>query len=235
MVSPPDLRRNYLAYGLKSAHAFVLALLWITDPAAAAGADQFEARCARLALRANISVVFEDRAVSRDDSRTLAELRGLASEGADAWHSVLGLTHVVPAARMEILPHLLEGDDGQVCAVPSVRLILGFSELEVLLARELQDPCRRRIVAEHEDEHVAIWRGHFRVGARLLQPVLKDLLVKPMYFDDADQARDELPRRVNELVTPFLEHLKEGARKANQTLDSPTSYQFEEGRMRSCP
>jgi len=213
-----------------------LVLFALTASDATAGSSlSFEDRCARLAAEAKISVVFEDKQVNRSDSRSLSELKRMSGSRANQYHSILGLTHAVPSAKLDVTPNILTDEHGKLCVVPSLVLKLGFSEFEVHLAREIKDPCRRRIVEEHENEHVGVWRNHFRISARLLETVLRKQMANPGYFVNPDEATNETRRHVNEVISTLLRGIYDGAVAANRQIDSPASYQFEEGRMRSCP
>jgi hypothetical protein len=213
----------------------VLPLTLLLTPAAASANPGFEDRCASLVAEAKVSVVFEDKPAARDDSRSLTELKGLSGSGPNAHHNVLGLTHALPSARLDVIPHMLADETGRTCVVPSLNLKLGLSEFQVYLARELKDPCRRRIVEEHENEHANVWRNHLRAGARLLESALRGGLAKPIYFRSREEVRSDLQHRIDELVNPLLQKLKDGVVVANRQIDSPASYQFEENRMRACP
>lgn len=205
-----------------------------TSDATAGGGSSFEDRCARLGAEARISVIFEDKPVSRSDSRSLSELKRMSGSRSNQYHSILGLTHAVPSANLAVTPNILADEHGKLCVVPSLVLKLGFSEFEVHLARELKDSCRRRIVEAHENEHVGVWRNHFRISARLLETALRKQLANPGYFVNPDEAANETRQRVNEVVSTLLRSIYDGAMAANQQIDSPASYQFEEGRMRGC-
>ena len=210
-------------------------LLVLCSCAATAMAQGFDARCNTLASETRIQVLFEDRPAARDDSRSLDELRRLSQSAASPYHRVLGLTHAEPTSRLEVKVQILQGPDGKVCAAPSVTLRLGLSNLTVYLAREVQGSCRRAIVEAHEQEHVAVWRNHFRIGARLLTTQLQQALGQAAVFDDANQASALLTQRVENLVERQLKVLVDGIRSAHQQIDTPGSYQLEEGRMRACP
>lgn len=125
--------------------------------------------------------------------------------------------------------------DGRTCGVPSLNLKLGFSAMQVYLASELKDSCRRRIVEEHEQEYMAVWRSHLRAGARMLEGVLRRKLGQPTYFQSPSEADEMLRRRVEVLIVPLLKNLKDGIEANQQPINSPASYQYAEGLMRSCP
>ena len=184
----------------------LLFLCWTTLAAADAG-DEFARRCARLAAEARVEVRFEDGVLTRAE----------------------------PAVTLVHTATVLAEANGRVCAVPAVTLTLGFAVLQVHLARELGDACRRAIVDAHEQEHVAVWRDHFRAGARLLQPRLQSQLGSAEVFNNATEARELLGQRVDGLVAPLLRGLREGIDAAQREIDSPGSYQAVTNRMRACP
>lgn len=208
-------------------------LLFISPPAIAD--TKFALACEKLATEATIRVVFEDQQVIRDDSRSIEVLKRLSQSDSNPYHSVLGLTHAEPSARIDVTPHLLTNGDGQVCGVASIQLKLSFSAIQVYLASDLKDSCRRRIVDEHEQEHVAAWRSHLKTGARLMESMLRNQLGRAAYFISSAEAKVVLRQRVDELIVPLLKKLNDGIGAANQQIDSASSYQYVEGRMRACP
>lgn len=214
-----------------------LALLLLLASAIAGAADNsFEARCEKLATEANFTAVFEDKPVSRDDSIRMADLRRFANAGSSLNHSTLGVTRAEPATSMALSVRTLSNRDGRVCAVPSLQLKLGLSSFEVLLARELgTNPCRRRIVEEHEQEHVTVWRNHLRIGARLMPVALRQSLGQVAYFSSIGEAESVLRQRADQQLASLLSKLKDGINAAHQQIDSTASYRDAENRMRACP
>jgi hypothetical protein len=195
----------------------------------------FNERCEKLAAEATIRVLFEDKPITRDDSHNVDELTRLAGSGITRFHSVLGLTHAVPSASMEFTTRFLNDGEGGTCAVPLATLKLGFSSLDVNLAREITNPCRRQIVEEHEQEHVAVWRDHLRIGARLLAIQLTNAYGRPDYFRSPDDANQILRERIEQHVSTALKELEDGIMGAHQQIDSQGSYRQVENRMRACP
>jgi len=218
-----------------SAKLFVALLLMLVMSGGSAANIGFEERCVRLGEEAKISVLFEDKTITKDNSRNLSELKRLSGAKSNPYHSTLGLTRALPSAKLEVAPAMLTDENGRICVVPSLALKLGFSEFEVYIAKELTAPCRRRIVEEHENQHVGVWRNHLRAGAKLLEMAARNTLAQPIYSNSQEKALNEMRHRVDEVIGALLQRLKEGAIAANQELDSPASYQFEENRMRACP
>lgn len=213
----------------------VVATLLFFFSLAATADSRFTSACEKLAAEADIRVLFEDRQLTRDDSRSFEVLKRLARSGANPHHSVLGLTHAEPTASLEVTPRILTDIDGKACGVASLTLKLGFSTLQVYLASELKDGCRRRIVDEHEQEHVAVWRNHFKAGARLLESLLRQKLGQAAYFSNPAEAREALQQRANDLIVPLLKNLNDGIGVNQQEIDTAGSYRYVEGRLRGCP
>lgn len=211
-------------------------LVLLASPVAGADNDSFKARCEKLAAEATFTAVFEDKPVSRDDGIRIADLARFAKAGSSLNHSTLGVTRAEPAASMALSVRTLSNGNGQVCAVSSLQLKLGFSSFEVLLARELgTNPCRRRIVDEHEQEHVTVWRNHLRIGARLMPVALRQSLGEVAYFSSIGEAESVLRQRADQQLASLLNRLKEGINAAHQQIDSAASYRDAENRMRACP
>lgn len=211
-----------------------LLCLLACSPAAAAGSEAADA-CRRLAGEASISVAFQDREVRIDETRDTAQLNALAGKGAGSHHHVFGLTHAVPEPRIAASVRWASDGAGRYCALPQLAIGLGFSELEVYLARELASACHRRVVLEHEEEHVAVWRQHLRAGGRLIEARLRRELLAPGSYASLAAAEAEIRARVGELLSAQVKALAQGIETAQRDIDSPASYARVEQRLRACP
>lgn len=223
----PPLPATLTRYGLLIA---VLAAL----PASAASPD-FAARCNALAAAARVRVVFEDRPVAYDNHHDTAALGRRSGAAASRNHSVLGVTHATPQSRLEVTARALVDTDGRVCAAPDITLNLGFSEMTVSLARELTTACQRQLVGAHEQQHVAIWRNHYRAGARLIETRLRQTPPAPLYFATRQAMQHGLSVQIKARIAPLLARLDAGIGAAHASIDSPTAYREVESRMRTCP
>lgn len=222
---------NFRAMGTCCASAVVLALSGL--PAWAWGADAVVGLCAEQ-TPGRIAVQFEDRLPQRDGSRGVEDLKRLSGSRLGPYHSVLGVTHAEPYTRLDFKLDVAPAADGGVCAVPSLTLTLGFSRFEVLLAKELRDSCRQGVVADHEREHVNVWRDHFRAGARMITTVLQRDLGQPAHFASRAEAEARLRPRAEQAVAALLASLGKGISQAHQDIDAPSSYQAMENRLRAC-
>lgn len=217
--------------GKKLLSAFAL----LSSFSAIASDGSFIERCNGLASQSQIEVVFEDRNVTRDDSWSRVDLSRLSQSNQNPYHIVLGLTHAEPSANLVMTTQFLADSDGKICGVPSLKVKLGFSTLQIYLAKELENSCRRNIVLSHEQEHVAVWRNHLRAGSKLLSNVLQAEFRRAEYFSNRDEADVSLRQQVQKSIAFHLNNLKSGISNAHQQIDSPASYRYEEGRMRACP
>ena len=228
-----------LSFSTAIALAFAILLLVAPQTAlseeSSSKAGSFAERCDNLTRRAVIQIEFEDRYVKRDDTLGMDDLKALSPASVNRYHNILGLTHASPTAAFEFTPVILVDTDGRSCAVPSVKIKLGFSELKVYLARELGGACRRSAVWEHEQEHVSVWRNHLRAGAQLLRPMLQKSLARPYYFSSREDADTALRPQVEAQVAALLQRLRAGINAAQGEIDSPRSYAFVANLMRRCP
>lgn len=226
----PD--RN-MAVKLASVLAVTLALIGLAT--SAAHADEFAERCQALSRQVNISVVFEDRPVVSDESRTMPALNELAGKNPGDNHNVYGLTHAVPSFQMRVAPRGVADGRGQVCAVPDISLSLGFSVFVVYLARELIDGCRRSIIQAHEEEHVKTWKSHWRASAQFLTTILRREVGEARTYASREEAEAGVRAWGDELVTPWVKRMIASVREAQQVIDTPASYAAVASRLRSCP
>jgi hypothetical protein len=234
--------RSACQHGVARALALVLLLVAGVAraqpaPAEAPPAPGAAPACGEASGPARIHVQFEDRAITRDNRRTVEELTRMSGGVRGSYHSVMGLTVAEPSARLQwAAPALAQpAGGGGVCASAAFTLTLGFTTMEVYLARELTDACRRAIVDEHELEHVGAWRQHLRAGGRLMEGALRAQLGQPAWFASPEAAQTALRAQAEAVVGNLLPRLREGVMAAHGTIDSPQSYQFTERRMRACP
>lgn len=213
---------------------FTAASLLFLPLAALADDVGFVARCEKMAREAKVEVVFEDRPVTRDDTRSIEDLKRRSQPSNNPNHSILGLTHAVSTISYDINSRILSEPNGRVCVIPSLNVKLGFTSFEVYIAREVNTGCKRKIVDDHEQEHVAIWRNHFRAGARMLTTVLQREFNQPLYYTSQTDLKIAVRQRIDGLITPLFKNLQDGITAAHQQIDSPASYQYEDKRLRAC-
>ena len=204
-------------------------------PAVLSGNDLFKTDCEKLLEAGKVTVAYTDIVPAEDSSRTIKGLQSLSGKVDDSYHNVYGLTHAEPEFRYEFQARWRTSPDGRTCMIPDVSVKLGFAAMRVYVARDLQDSCRRNIVREHELEHVAAWRSHFRIAARMMEEPLRIAFSQPRYYVSQNQARADLKPWVEGVLKPFQQRLINGAMGAQRAIDSPGAYQRVTQRLRSCP
>lgn len=206
--------------------------LWLTAPVQAA--DDFVARCSQLFDPARIVVVYEDRAPERDDMQDIQTLEGIAARRGDPNTRLLGLTQAEISTQMQMSARTVSAPNGRVCAVPQVRVTLGYESFRVFVARNIGNACRRGVVEAHEREHVSIWRNYLRAGAQLLANQIRQDLAQPLVYETMAHADRGLSRHVQGLVAGHVRTLVANIVEANRQLDTPAAYQIEAARLQAC-
>lgn len=199
-----------------------------------ASADDFARRCNELSRDVKIQVNFQDREVATDESRTVQALNQMSGKRSGSSHNVYGLTRATPLLRLEVTPRAIADSDGRVCAIPDISVILGFSELEMYLAMELTDLCRKQVIREHEEEHVKTWRAHLRVSASLLANVLQREVGESRIYGSREAAELGVRAWAYGMVNPWAKRIADIVISAQQAIDTPTSYALVAARLRAC-
>lgn len=197
--------------------------------------ETFGDRCARLTRDARVTVEFEDREVTTDETQTIQSLNALSGKAAGGPQQILGLTHAKPSVHLNIVVRAVSDAKGQTCAMPDIALTLGFSDFVVYLAQELSDPCRREVIRAHEQEHVNTWKSHLRASAQMLPGILRRELGEARLYPSREAAHLAARAQVNDLITPWLSRINAAATEAQQAIDTPTSYAGVLGHLRACP
>lgn len=211
--------------------------LWLVTALAPlpAQADETAIACNQAGLTPSVQVVYTDPLVGEDSSKTLATLKTLSGSSLDRSHHVYGLTHAEPRLDYELKATMFTMPGGKVCMVPEVLIKAGFTVMQIYLANELRDSCRKQVVREHELEHVSAWKTHFRAGTKLMENPLRQAFSQPRHYDSRNQAEQELRRWARDVITPLEQRLMENLASAQRAIDSPFSYRNVENRLRSCP
>ncbi|MDO9233256.1 MAG: hypothetical protein Q8N02_02160 [Methylotenera sp.] len=191
--------------------------------------------CAQLAQPPLVRVIYTDVTITEDYTQSITSLKALSGHAMDQHHSVYGLTHATPKLDYEFKAAISSLPDGKVCMVPVVTIKAGFSDMQVYLAKELQDSCKKQIIREHEFEHVSAWKSHMRAGTKLMELPLKNAFAQPRQYDSRSQAEQDLRPWVQAVMKPLERRLMENIATAQRAIDSSFSYGNVENRLRTCP
>lgn len=201
-----------------------------------ASASEFETRCAALANSSSVTVSLIDLPPLIEQSRSISELKGMKGMRGDSHHHILGLTFGAPFIEYATKSTLIsDPHSSNVCLMPSLDLKIGLKELRIYLAKELNDPCRRNVILEHEQEHANTWRNHLRIASRLLAERIRTALGPARLFHNHEKASEALGPWLADTIKPFQQQLFQGIVASQQAIDSPHSYAMVEGRLRTCP
>jgi len=200
-----------------------------------AHAGELSNNCAQLAQPSLVRVIYTDVANTEDYTQSITYLKALSGRAMDQHHSVYGLTHATPKLDYEFKAVISSSPDGKVCMVPEVTIKAGFSDMQVYLAKELQDNCRKQIIREHEFEHVSAWKSHMRAGTKLMELPLKNAFAQPRQYDSISQAEQDLRPWVQSVMKPLVSRLMENITTTQRSIDSSFSYGNVENRLRTCP
>jgi len=224
-------QRQYLRSYLTKAALFLV----ITISQTLAHASEKNNNCAQLAQPPLVRVIYTEVTITEDYTQSIASLNALSGHTMDQHHSVYGLTYATPKLDYDFKAMISSMPDGKVCLVPEVMIKAGFSAIQIYLAKELQDSCRKQIIREHEFEHVSAWKSHMRAGTKLMELPLKNAFALPRQYDSISQAEHDLRPWVQEVMKPLERGLMESIATAQRAIDSPFSYGNVENRLRTCP
>jgi hypothetical protein len=215
--------------------ASVTLVILAVNTIATASPDTFRNNCEKTVGPGKIVVTYIDSETIYNSSHSTKSLQSRTGKSSDSYHSIYGLTRAEPSFRLEIRSRLLVSPEGQTCMVPDVSLKLGFSAMNVYLAKELRDSCRKNIVREHELEHVSTWKSHFRIGAKMLEEPLRAAFSRPRHYISEKEAQADLKPWVEEVLKPLQHRLVSSVMTAQRVIDSPSSYERVRQRLHACP
>jgi hypothetical protein len=108
------------------------------------------------------------------------------------------------------------------------------TDLRVYIAREVRrGTCRYRVVLDHENRHVAIYRaGVKRLRAELEQALAAAPVTGAIEAQSPQQALERYAAAIGTLIADIREKNSQAMRRDNAVLDTPAAYRAEQ---RKCP
>jgi hypothetical protein len=186
----------------------------------------FEAQCEALPASAvGVSVVphhvVENHATPFD---VLTRL----SEGPSPDHRTIGLTLANFGHRSTFeVKGLEDRRGGRACVRPQVSVELFVKPLTVYVAREYSgDPCKVRVIREHEERHVEVYAAFAQEAAQLLRTDLQRVVgAQPYFADDVQEAQREVDRRVGAALDGFMREAQRTLAERQALIDTPEEYE----------
>lgn len=165
----------------------------------------FEERCGELPAGA-IEVAVLPHAVIENRALPFEALTRM-SEGPSPDHRTIGLTLANFGHRSTFEVKGLEDKRGaRACVRPQVSVELYLRPLTLYIAREYSgDPCRARVIREHEERHVEVYAQFAQEAARQLRfDLARTLGGEPLYASDVTEAQRLLDRRLAHTLDGFM-------------------------------
>ena len=99
--------------------------------------------------------------------------------------------------------------------------------LTVYVAREYSgDPCRARVIREHEERHVAVYAQFAQEAARQLSFDLRRTIgAEPLYASDVGEAQRLLDRKLAHTLDGFMREAQRTLSERQARIDTPEEYE----------
>jgi hypothetical protein len=189
-------------------------------------AGNFEERCGELPPSA-VEVAVLPHTVTENRAMPFEALTRL-SEGPSPEHRTIGLTLANFGHRSTFEVKGLEDRRGaRACVRSQVAVELYLRPLTVYVAREYSgDPCRARVIREHEEQHVAVYAQFAQEAARQLRVDLRRSIgAEPLYAADVAEAQRNLDRKLAHALDGFMREAQRTLAERQSRIDTPAEYE----------
>jgi hypothetical protein len=186
----------------------------------------FESRCGGLPMN-EVAVALAPLALTEDRDTPFAALTKI-SEGPSPAHRTIGLTRANFGHRSTIeFKGLDDRNRGRACVRPRVNVELFIRPLTVYVAREYSgDPCRSRVIREHEQRHVDVYAAYASEAAQRLAGELDAAIGNAPHFGDTiADAQRRVDRRIADALTSFLRDTERVLAARQGAVDTPEEYE----------
>lgn len=140
--------------------------------------------------------------------------------------TTFGLTSARSQAAVHIELHGI-GIPGGVCVRPDVQMRLGYSEMRVDLARELEpNTCLYNEILGHEMRHVGAYRTYLPEAKSRLAAALNERLPAPrvLRFASMQEAGKYFEDLQDNWLSPLAVSTLDGVKEAQSAIDTPEEY-----------
>jgi len=163
----------------------------------------------------------------RDDLKRIRQKNGGVTPSG-TWR-LLGLTVTEFRFNMRVNVRAYQIRENHFCAViESLDAGVGYTDFIVYIDRKyLQGSCEYRLIRNHEDEHVGIYRDNLIHYAPLLRKELTDAVRRmgPIYVDSADRGAKQAQAFVQEKIKPLVDNMQRTVDDRNANIDTKQSYE----------
>ena len=185
-------------------------------------AGGFESRCADLppstvTVATSLPAIAENRSVPTE---TLTRMSEAQSESL----RTIGLTRAKFGHRSMLEVKGVEDRVGaRACVRPTVSVELFVAPMTVYVAREYAgDPCRARVIREHEQRHVDTYLGYAREVAPMLKVELERVIGRAPHFGyTVGEAQANLDRMLGDALATFMRDAERTLAVRQAAIDTP--------------
>jgi hypothetical protein len=185
----------------------------------------FESRCSELPA-SSIDVQVQPLVVTENRGEPFAALAALTRDRS-VEHRTIGVTHANFGHRSTVdVKGLEDRRQARACVRPRVTVELFVQPITVYIASEYaSDPCRARVIREHEQRHVDVFAAFARESAERLSADLSRLVGPAPYFDDSiEEAQRRLDRRIGDALAAFMRDAERTLAERQAEVDTPAEY-----------
>lgn len=186
----------------------------------------FEAQCGELPASAVEVAVLPHRVI--ENRATPFEALTRLSEGPSPEHRTIGLTLANFGHRSTFeVKGLEDRRGGRACVRPRVSVELFLKPLTVFVAREYSDdPCRVRVIREHEERHVAVYAAFAAEAAQQLRHDLARALgAEPHFAGTVGEAQRRIDRQLGTTLDGFMREAQRTLAERQAQIDTPEEYE----------
>jgi len=189
-------------------------------------AGGFDSQCGDLppsaiSISLNAPVVGENRTVPAD------VLTRMSESPLEAMRTI-GLTQAKFGHRSTLDVKGIEDRSGaRACIRPSVAVELFVAPMTVYVAREYSgDPCRARVIREHEQRHVDTYLAFARESVPKLRRELQRVVgVAPHYGYTVAEAQSNVDRRLGDALASFMRDAEHTLATRQAAIDTREEYE----------
>ena len=185
----------------------------------------FDDRCAELPASA-VDVALQPFSVHENRSEPFVSLARLTRD-VSASHRTVGVTQANFGHRSVVDSKGIEDRQNlRACLRPRVHVELFVQPLTVYIASEYAaDPCRARVIREHEERHVQVFREFARESAARLQADLDRVVGQsPHYGMTLEEAQRTIDRRLGDALSSFMRDAERTLAERQASVDTPEEY-----------
>ncbi|HVE51127.1 MAG TPA: hypothetical protein VNG69_16120 [Casimicrobiaceae bacterium] len=186
----------------------------------------FETRCAELPS-SEVEVELKPLVVRENRNEPFEALARMTRDRS-LQHRTIGVTQANFGHRSTVdMKGVEDRYNHRACVRPRVRVELFVQPLIVYVASEYAtDPCRARVIREHEDRHVQVFATFARESAGQLATDLARVIGRGPHFGmTLEDAQHGVDRRIGDALATFMREAERTLSERQASVDTPDEYQ----------